>query len=58
MSVTGRMEGDDAVVLTVSMTGGMEEFAEGMWPESMVGGGVGEGEIETGLGDVGEGGEM
>ena len=43
------------VVEGYAMTGGMEKSAEGVWPESMGGGGVGEG--ETVLGDVGEGGE-
>lgn len=44
MSVTGRMVGTGAVVLTVSMTGGVDESTEGTWPESMGGG-----ETATGL---------
>lgn len=53
MSVTGRMVGIGAVVLTVSMTGGVEESPEGIWPESMGGG-----ETVTGLGGVGEQGDI
>ncbi len=48
MSVTGRMVGIGAVVLTVSATGGVEESAEGKWPES-----VGEGKTATGIGGLG-----
>lgn len=58
MSVTGRMVGIGAVVLRVSMTGEVEEAAEGVWPDSMGGGGVGEGETVTGLGEVEERGDM
>lgn len=54
MSVMGRMVG--AVVLTVPMIGRVEESAEGVWPMSMGGGGLGEGETVTGLAGVGEGG--
>lgn len=49
ISVTGRMVGIGAVVLTVSMTEG---------PESMHGGGVDEGDMVTGLGGVGERGDL
>lgn len=49
MSVTGRMVGTGAVVLTVSMTGGVDESTEGTWPESMGGG-----ETATGLRGLGE----
>ncbi len=58
MSVTGSMVGIGAVVLTVSMTGGVEESAESIWPESMGGGGVGERATVTGLGGVGEQGDI
>lgn len=58
MSVTGRMVGTGAVVLTVSMTGGVEKGSGGVWPESMGGGGVGEGETVTGLGGEGEQGDI
>lgn len=54
MSVTGRMVGIGAVVVTESMTGGVEESPEGIWPESMGGGGEDEGETVAGL--RGEGG--
>lgn len=54
ISVTGRMVGIGAVVLTVSMTGELKEPIEGIRPESMHGGGVDGGEIVTGLGGVGE----
>lgn len=56
MSVTGRMVGIGAAVLTTSTTGGVEESAEGVG--SMGGWGVGEGETEMGLGGVGEGGDI
>lgn len=52
MSVTGRMVGICGV-LTVSGTGGVEEAAEGVLPESMVGG-----ETTTGLGGIGERGDI
>lgn len=58
MSVTGRMVGTGAVVLTVSMTEGVEEASGGVWPESVGGGGVGEGETDIGLGGVGEQGDI
>lgn len=58
MSVTGRMVGVGAVVLTVSMTGGVEAAAEGVWPESTGGGGEGEGETVTGLEGEGERGDV
>lgn len=48
MSVMGRMVGAGAGVLTVCMS------SEGIWPKSMGGGGVGEGEAATGLGGVDE----
>lgn len=35
MSVTGRMVGIGAVVVTLSMTGRVEESPGGIWPESM-----------------------
>lgn len=52
MSVTGRTVGISAVVLTVFITGGVEEASEGVWPESMGGGGVGEGKTVSVLGGV------
>lgn len=58
ISVTGRMVGIGAVVLAVSMTGGLKEPIEGIRPESMHGGGVDEGEMVTGLGGVGERGDL
>lgn len=54
MSVTGRMVGTGIVV----STGGVGESIEGVWPESMGGGGLGEGETVTGLGGVGEGEDL
>lgn len=47
MSVTGRMVGIGAVVLTESMIGGVGESADGIWPGSMGGGGVGSGGTVT-----------
>lgn len=35
MSVTGRTVGIGAVVLTISMTGGLTEPSEDIWPESV-----------------------
>lgn len=58
MSVTGRTVGISAVVLTVFITGGVEEASEGVWPESMGGGGVGEGKTVSVLGGVGGRGDI
>lgn len=51
MSVTGRTAGG-AVVLAASVTGGVEESAEVIWPESIGGGGVDDGETVSGLGEL------
>lgn len=54
MSVTGRTVGIGAVVLTISMTGGLTEPREDIWPESVHGWGMDEGGPE---GLEGEGGQ-